>query len=105
MFRKVKIVISCLEKESADLKVRLKYDNLGQSDFFRGLLNLYLENDLQMIKLVEKIKQENKTMSKAKIKKSSTEIAKGQSLLGDLSLTKSEIENLFDVLEGADFDE
>mgnify|MGYP003111672932 CR=1 FL=1 len=66
--KKVKFVFYCLEKHSAELKIRLLYDGLTQSAFFGALLQKYINNDEAMIELVAQIKQDSKTMGKAKIK-------------------------------------
>ncbi len=84
------------------MKIRLKYDAMGQSQFFKSLMALYLDNDPEMVKVVEKIKQKDKIMSKAKIKSAAKEISRGHALLKDLALTKSEIDDLFDLLEEVD---
>ena len=98
-FNKVKIVVSCLEKESADLKIRLKYDGISQSLFFRSIMKLYVNNDVEVLSIVRRIKEENKIMAKQKIKKSILEIEKGEQLLTDLGITETELSDLFDIME------
>lgn len=98
-FNKVKIVVSCLEKESADLKIRLKYDGISQSLFFRSIMKLYVNNDEEVLSIVRRIKEENKIMAKQKIKKSILEIEKGEQLLADLGITETELSDLFDIME------
>lgn len=98
-FNKVKIIVSCFEKESADLKIRLKYDGFSQSLFFRSIMRLYVENDEDMLTVVSKIKEKNKTMAKSKIRKSLSEIREGEQLLEDLGITKKDLSELFDIME------
>ena len=59
----VKFVFHAYEKISADLKLRLRYDNLSQTRFFAGIVKLYLENDPDMVKVMYKVKQNAKSVS------------------------------------------
>ena len=52
------------DDQHARMIIRLRYDRLTQGNFFRGLVKLYVENDLDMSKVVEKIKIEKSTMGK-----------------------------------------
>lgn len=96
--KNVTFVFYCYEKESADLKIRLRYDGLKQSEFFRTLLKMYVEKDPDMISLVEKIKQKQRIMSMKKRKRSTIEIERGEKMLEDLGITDKEKENLFDLI-------
>lgn len=97
--KKVTFAFRCYEKESVDLKIRLGYDNLKQGDFFRSLLKYYIENDSLMRKVVDKIKEERGCMGKRKILRSEKEIIAGKKIEQDLSLSDSDRENLFDLIE------
>ena len=59
----------CYEHESVNLKIRLRYDGLKQSEFFRSLLLKYINNDPVMMSLVHDIKSEQKIMGKKKLKR------------------------------------
>ena len=78
----------CYEKESADLKIRLRYDNLKQATFFRTVMKLYLDNDPDMLKVLEKIKSGTRAMGASKIKKTSMDIKEGEKMLEQLGITK-----------------
>ena len=97
--KNVTFVFYCYEKESADLKVRLKYDGLQQSEFFRALLKMYITNDPDMLILVEKIKEKQKTMGKFKRNRAMENIKKGRDLLGELGITKEDKEKIYDLIE------
>ena len=99
MFRKVKIVISCLEKESADLKVRLKYDNLGQSDFFRGCVRAYLEEEGSFMTFLGELKEQRSKLSKSVRKIANKEQQKAQGHRQSFGLSDGEVEDIFDILE------
>tara|TARA_R100000005_G_C4945227_1_gene168072 strand:- start:471 stop:803 length:333 start_codon:yes stop_codon:yes gene_type:complete len=102
--KKVKFVFYCLEKHSAELKIRLLYDGLTQSAFFGALLQKYINNDEAMIELVAQIKQDSKTMGKAKIKNAKQDLQKGKEIMKELGITKSDKEKIFDIIE-MDLDE
>ena len=95
----VTFVFYCKERESANLKIRLQYDGLRQSEFFRAILKMYVSNDEAMMKVVEKIKEEKKTMGKKKRKRSLKEIKEGEDLMRALALSRTEKEHLFDLIE------
>ena len=95
----VTFTFSCSESESVNLKLRLKYDNLTQTDFFRCILNMYIENNPEMMDLVSKIKLDLSKMGRRKIKKARQDLATGQDLLVDLGITASDKQDIFDLIE------
>ena len=80
----VKFIFHAYEKVSADLKLRLRYDNLSQTRFFAGIVKLYLENDPDMMKVMQKVKQNAQSMGKQKLRR---------------TIKDSDKENLFDMIE------
>ena len=70
----VKFVFRAYEKISADLKLRLRYDNLSQTKFFAGIVKLYLENDADMVRVIHKVKQNSQAMGKAKLSRTKKDI-------------------------------
>ena len=64
--KKTTFTFFCYEHESVDLKIRLRYDGLKQSEFFRNVLLKYINKDPVMLKLVHDIKEERSTMGKNK---------------------------------------
>lgn len=99
-----KIVFEEDTDQHARMIVRLRYDRLTQGNFFRGLVKLYVNNDLDMARVVEKIKLENSTMGKRKRQNSRKEIEQGEHLMRDLGLSKSEKNFIYDLIE-EDFEE
>ena len=97
--KNVTFVFKCYEKESADLKIRLRYDGLKQSEFFRTLLKMYVSQEPLMIRLVEEIKERQRIMGKKRRSKATREICKGKETLEELGITKTEKQNLFDIIE------
>jgi len=79
----------------AKLLVKLKYDGLKQSDFFRHIVSGYLANDTRIDEYVEELKTQSlKRKSKTRKLKHA-----GRRNASDLNLRKEEIENIFDILE------
>lgn len=97
--KNVSFVFYCYEKESVDLKVRLRYDGLQQSEFFRTLLKMYVSQDPLMLEIVERIKEKQRVMGKTKLKKTKKDYDNGSALLEDLGITKSDKQDIFDLIE------
>lgn len=95
----VKFVFSAYEKLSADLKIRLRYDNLSQTKFFAGIVKLYLENDEDMIRVIYKVKQNTQAMGKNKLNKSKNDIKKGNEIMKQLGITDTDKSSIFDMIE------
>lgn len=97
--KNVTFVFYCYEKESADLKIRLRYDGLKQSEFFRTLLKMYVSQDPLMLQIVERIKQNQKVMGKKRLQKTKKDYEQSDELLKDLGITESDKQNIFDMIE------
>lgn len=95
----------CYEHESVNLKIRLRYDGLKQSEFFRGLLLKYVAKDPAMMAVVHDLKSEQKTMGKKKLKKTKDDYEKSREILESLGITDSDRENIYDIIEGNIIDE
>ena len=99
MFNLVSLVFRIEEKLSADFKLRLRYDNISQAKFFAGLADLYLKNDPDMLKVLEKIKQNNKAMGAQKLRRTKKDFDSASDVLEGLGITESEKQNIFDLIE------
>lgn len=97
--KSTKFVFYCYEKESADLKIRLRYDGLTQSEFFRTLLLKYTSKDPTMLQVVEEIKQEKTSMGKKRLNKTRKDYESGQIALEELGITDSDKQDIFDMIE------
>ena len=95
----VRFVFSVFEKTSADLKLRLRYDNLSQTRFFAGIVKLYLENDPDMVKVMYKVKENTKSMGKQKLRRTINDISKGEDIMEKLGITDSDKQDIFDMIE------
>ena len=92
------------DEQHARMIIRLRYDKLTQGNFFRGLVKLYVDNDLGMARIIEKIKVERSTMGKRKRAKSVKEIEQGENMMEDLGLSNNEKNFIYDLIE-EDFEE
>ena len=97
--KNVTFVFRCYEKESADLKLRLRYDGLQQGEFFRAILKMYVAQEPLMMTVVGEIKRNRNTMGKKKIRSAIKEIEKGRELLSDLGITETDKQDIFDMIE------
>ena len=95
----VRFVFSAFEKTSADLKLRLRYDNLSQTRFFAGIVKLYLENDEDMVRVMYKVKENANSMGKQKLRRTMKDITKGEDIMEKLGITDSDKEDIFDMIE------
>mgnify|MGYP001173307066 CR=1 FL=1 len=82
------------EKSVADFKIRLRYDNLTQTQFFRSIVDMYLSNDPKILSVIEKVKEKEKSMGKAKRKKAKAEAE------SSICFSNREKQDLFDLIEG-----
>ena len=94
-----KIVFYDSEKNHAELKIRLHYDGLTQSAFFREMVAGYVAQDENIVKFIEITKEQKSTQSKKKMKKISNMNASKKKTIQKFALDENEIENIFDILE------
>ena len=94
-----KIVFSASDKSHAELKIKLNYDGIKQGEFFRLLLEGYLEDNEDIINYISDWKERNNKQTK----KQRTVIAKDYSEAKDteeqFALNQDEVESIFDLLE------
>tara|TARA_A100001515_G_scaffold9627_1_gene7999 strand:+ start:297 stop:602 length:306 start_codon:yes stop_codon:yes gene_type:complete len=82
-----------------ETKARLLYDDLKASAFINKVLEYYLKNDVDLARVVLKIKEELSKQNKKKRTKSLKLIEKGEKNKKLISLSNEEIKDLYDVLE------
>lgn len=88
-----------LDKRHADLKIRLFYDGLRQGEFFRALLDGYLERDRNIIEYIENYKAKRSIQSKTKRNKTRVMNHRAEEIKRKYALDEEEIENIFDLIE------
>ena len=95
----VQFVFSVYEKTSADLKLKIRNDNLTQVSWFAGIAKLYLENDPDMLNVMYKVKQNANAMGKRKLNRAKKDIEKGYNIMEQLGISDSDKQNIFDLIE------
>ena len=95
----VQFVFSVYEKTSADMKLKIRNDNLTQVSWFAGMAKLYLENDPDMLKVVYKVKENAKAMGRRKLNRPKKDIEEGYSIMEQLGITDSDKQDIFDLIE------
>ena len=85
-------------KRQADLRIRLRYDGLNQSQFFRAIISGYLDKDDLILEYLNNYKKQNQTQSIPKRHKSKKLVEKGKKNQKDFSLTNSDINDIFDII-------
>ena len=96
--RQITFTFKCCEKESADLKVRLRYDKLQQTEFFCSIMTMYINNDPLILSVVEKIKKEKGKMGKNKLKNTRKDLEIGKEIMKNLGITESDKQDIFDLI-------
>ena len=89
-----RIVFTETDHRHAQLLVRLKHDNLKQSQFFRSLMTGYLEQDERIQSYVEEVSQQ----SQKKVVKSRKLRAKGREAKKSMGLSSDDIGDIFDLI-------
>lgn len=89
-----RIVFVDTDNRHAQLILRLKHDNLKQSNFFRLLITGYINGDERIQAFVD----DHKKMSKIRKTKSKKLIEKGKQSVKDLNFSDDEITNIFDII-------
>ena len=95
----VVVAFSAYEKTSADLKLKIRNDNLTQVSWFAGIAKLYLENDPDMLKVIYKIKENAKVMGKKKLNRARKDVEEGYNIMEQLGITDSDKQDIFDLIE------
>ena len=92
-----KILFYDTDKRHADLKIKLQYDGLGQSEFFRALVTGYLDEDPSIMEYVDSYKETSGKQSGRHQRVTKKE----RSIEREVTKTfaSNEIENIFDIIE------
>jgi hypothetical protein len=97
---KKKIVFYDTDKRHADLKIRLHYDGLTQSSFFRSMITAYLDKDAAMMDYISRLKALNGIHSGKKRRDSESLLQEAENTKTKFSIFEDdEVENIFDLIE------
>ena len=95
----VVVSFSAYEKTSADIKLKIRNDNLTQVSWFAGIARLYLENDPDMLKVIYKVKEHARAMGKRKLNRAKKDAEQGHNIMEQLGITDSDKQDIFDLIE------
>jgi len=85
-------------KRQSDLRIRLRYDGLNQSQFFRAMITGYLEKDDLILKYIDDFKGQYELQSKAKRAKSNKLLEDGKTVEKQYKIKGADLEDIFDVI-------
>jgi hypothetical protein len=83
----------------AKLRIRLKYDNLGQSDFFRMIVTFYLNKDERVMSMIEEYKKLSGIRDRTQQRANKKLDKKAEEIERQFGLDPEEIESIFDLME------
>ena len=89
-----KIVFTENDHRHAKLVIRLKHDDMKQSEFFRSLITGYLNQDERIMSFI----YDKNTQSIKKKSKSKKLRLKGKEILSDSGFSNDQIEDIFDLI-------
>jgi hypothetical protein len=86
------------EKRQVDLRIRLKYDGLNQSHFFRAMISGYLENNFHITTFLDEYKEKNQLQGINKREASKRLIKQGEDVKVTFGLNEDDIKSVFDLI-------
>jgi len=92
-----RIIFYELPTQHARFLIQLHYDSLRQGEFFRALVDGYIEGDENIFKFIQNYKLENKK-SKRQISVIKKEREKLNEMEKSFSLSENEKETIYDIL-------
>ena len=96
--KKKKVIFKDTDVRHAQLKVRLQFDGITQSEFFRSFITGYLEKDQHIMDFINKYKESNSKMSKRNMKYVQKDLEEAEDILGKFGIKDDELENIFDII-------
>ncbi len=86
-------------KRQADLKIRLEYDGMNHSSFFRAMITGYLEQAREILSYLDKYKASHQIQGKNKRDASKRIYNKSEQVKKQFALDNNDIQGIFDLLE------
>ena len=87
------------DKRHADLRIRLQYDGMKQSEFFRAVVTAYLEKNDHFMAFLDQHMSDNEVRSENKRKKIQKASKKEKEVKSKFALNEGEVDSIFDLLE------
>jgi hypothetical protein len=94
-----KVVFYSTDKIHADMKIRLKYDGLTQSSFFRGIMEGYINKDPAINDFIDRLKEKESAQGVTKRKRTKKTLAEAEKTTALFGLDEQDVENIFDIIE------
>ena len=94
-----KVTFYADKDEHVRLKIRLQQDSLTQSDFFRCMLQNYIDKNKEILELVNNYKDKHKRQNAERRSKAQKSLEKGRNIKTKFALGDDEVESIFDLLE------
>jgi hypothetical protein len=83
----------------ANLRIKLKFDDITKFWFFNEYIKAYLLEDPTLMPFINKIKESSMLSRKFKLKKAGELRKKEQDIINRFGLNQNEIEDIFDMIE------
>jgi hypothetical protein len=93
------IRVPTLGSLDANLRVKLKFDDVTKFWFFNEYIKAYLLEDATLMPFIEKIKESSMLARKFRLKKAKEIRKKEQDIINRFGLNHDEIEDIFDIIE------
>ena len=87
------------EDRHAKLLIRLNYDGMNKTEFFKAVLTGYLDRNDDIMNFVDAYLEEKEIHSKKKRKESKQFREQGKEVEEKFGLNTKDIENIFDIME------
>ncbi len=87
------------EENLVKLKIRCQFDGFSQSQFFRVMLEGYVNNDENILRYIENCKEKYSIQGQQKRNKINSISKKRQEVEKKFALKNDEIEDIFDMIE------
>ena len=94
-----KITFYDSDKRHVDLRIRLQYDGMKQSQFFRAVVTAYLEKNEHFMAFLDQYMSDNELRSENKRKKIKKADKRQKEVKSKFALDEQEIDSIFDLLE------
>ena len=94
-----RVIIKLPEKSHADFKIRLNYDELTQTSFFRAIAEAYIAQDELIVEFIERHKRRGGFSSEYKRKRVQIDKEERRENIRKFALGDEEIEDIYDLVE------
>ena len=94
-----KIVFEETDHQHAKFIIRLRHNSITQSDFFRAVMDGFIESDERICSFIEDYAKDRRLMNKQRIEKSRMLKNFGRQKIQDFGFSKNEIDEIFDMIE------